>query len=949
MLKTVLAIVVALALVIPNLSIESAFSQSQAKHTIFVYMVGSNLESDGGAASTDINEMLDGGISNDVNLVLLTGGANTDDFAQVKVRQVTSDGLVELVNWGSYDMGDPELLRYFLVTGIDAFPADKYSLLFWNHGAGVQGFGADEMYGDDNLDLTELVSALDAAKQETGVTFEVIGFDACLMATAEVAYNLRGYGNYLVSSEEIEPGHGWDWSSIVSAISKNPALTGVDIGMVIADSYQAHAIQNSYDNQQDAITLSVIDLSKIDDVVAELDNLADQISYFDSDGRQLLAVSSARVYAEEYGKDEARQSYFDMVDMIDFLALLAGYQPELESQIGSLVDTIDEAVVYSVKGDARPYSSGLSIYLPFNGAYYEGYDSIEFSNSWKDFISNYRQAMAQDTSAPVFENEGLEGNQLGAEVISQDVVQNYVSISRYDDETGRQQLLGQYPVGLDENGDLDFEWDSSWFVLCNEQDCSEASFYIDWISDTQLSIDVPAVVNGMDANLMYVFDINGDEIEFIGYWPGTEDTGAQKEILSLYEGDIVNTLMLEYDPSIDDFVYTEDGYDVVVDSEFGVYYMTLPMGEYYATFVSQDAAGNIGVSDTILVESTGSDTYTDAEYAIDEEPIGLAEDEYYYSAPSEDDTGEFLSEIEGKYVDQDAGLEIQLPDGWKGINFFGIIMAAPGDLDLQSESPKAMMVVMTLNRTAIADMASSMDYDELTAPEETGMAEKDCSESSASYTMVNEMNALHVAQECTTPEYAKMDVYGFATSSSLVLVMYSANSAELYDQHADEFEQSINSMVLQNPENFRDAASQIMNLEPVSYEAQVEGKPVDLYMETNSKITQFEFDEQSKQVSFQVEGQDGTQGSTSVVIDSLLEGPYMVTIDGNPTEDYIVVKDSVNDQTVLVVNHGDSSHQIAITGTQVVPEFPIVLLVLVMTLGGIIVTTRHWRNPMFGL
>lgn len=594
-------------------------------YTVLVYMVGSDLESNYQAATTDIFEMLEGKIGSNINVILLTGGANTEDFSTVKLRQVTDNEVLELEELGSYSMGDPALLQDFLIYGIQAFPADNYAVIFWNHGGGIEGFGWDEVHDNDHLEVNELIGALAVTKSETGVNFELIGFDACLMATTEVAYNLKDFGNYLVSSEEIEPGHGWDWAAITTALSQNPSMTGADLGITIAESYKNHAEVNSDGNQHKQITLSVVDLNQIDQVVAGLDALSTSLSDFDSEGRQLLAISSARAYAEEYGKDESGGNSKDLVDLIDFLILLASEKPELESEIQNLISSVDNAVVYSINGETKPYASGLSIYLPFNGQYFEDYESIEFSNSWQDFIRNYMQARAQDTVAPEFDNESFSESELQAEVISTDVVQNYVSLSRFDAESGREQILGEYPVGVDETGNVDFVWDSAWFVLCNEQDCSEASFFIDWISDVELSITVPAIVNDEDADLLYILDAESGEIEFIGYWPGIEDTGAQKEIFNLYSGDIVNTLMLEYDPAIDDFVYTTDDLDIVVDDEFGLYYLTLPAGEYYATFLALDAAGNWGISDSIVVQSTGSETYATAEYDINEEPVGIQE------------------------------------------------------------------------------------------------------------------------------------------------------------------------------------------------------------------------------------------------------------------------------------------------------------------------------------
>ncbi len=88
---------------------------------------------------------------------------------------------------------------------MNEYPADKYALFFWNHGAGpVGGYGYDENY-DDSLDYMENVQALQTIYSKTNTKFEIIGYDCCLMGTLEYAALIAKYGNYFIGSEELEP------------------------------------------------------------------------------------------------------------------------------------------------------------------------------------------------------------------------------------------------------------------------------------------------------------------------------------------------------------------------------------------------------------------------------------------------------------------------------------------------------------------------------------------------------------------------------------------------------------------------------------------------------------------------------------------------------------------------------------------------------------------------
>lgn len=55
----------------------------------------------------------------------------------------------------------------------------------------------------------EIQKAFLTAANGTGATFELIGFDACLMSSIEIASRLQGVARYMVASEEIEPEWGW--------------------------------------------------------------------------------------------------------------------------------------------------------------------------------------------------------------------------------------------------------------------------------------------------------------------------------------------------------------------------------------------------------------------------------------------------------------------------------------------------------------------------------------------------------------------------------------------------------------------------------------------------------------------------------------------------------------------------------------------------------------------
>ncbi len=88
---------------------------------------------------------------------------------------------------------------------------------------------------------------------------------------------------------------------------------------------------------------------------------------------------------------------------------------------------------------------------------------------------------------------------------------------------------------------------------------------------------------------------------------------------------------------------------------------------------------------------------------------------------------------------------------------------------------------------------------------------------------------------------------------------------------------------------------------------------------TFTNIEEFEFDQPSKQISFKVN--DGNQFVTTVIPLELLWNPYTVFLDDKK----IYFNEYINNGTHVWVNiKPDTSGEVVIIGTTVVPEFPII-------------------------
>jgi hypothetical protein len=391
-----------------------------AKTTLLVYVVGSDLESDNNFATGNIQEMMQVGSTADVNIILQTGGAKKDGWLTVQRKKVLKDQLQFISDIGQPDMAEGNTLRDFITWGMAQFPAERYMLVLWDHGGGPNaGFGLDEN-SNRIMSLPTLQTAVRNAMGTSGKKFELIGFDACLMASVEVADALAPVANYLVASQEIEPGAGWDWQAFVGRLVANPQISGADLGKVVADSYLAK-MQKS--NSDSIITLSVTDLNRMPALTSALSTAATAWTQrLNTEGALAWTdMAFSRRRSLDFQTAQFFGSALDMVDLGDFIEQppmgLAGGQRD------AALAALKAAVVYQVYGSALASSppSGLTLYFPSRSLLSESeqtaYQALNFAAPVKQWVARYVQmGLNGIVVAPVVNQARIEGDEIIADL-----------------------------------------------------------------------------------------------------------------------------------------------------------------------------------------------------------------------------------------------------------------------------------------------------------------------------------------------------------------------------------------------------------------------------------------------------------------------------------------------------------------------------------------------------
>jgi hypothetical protein len=343
--------------------------------TIMVYMCGADLESQQGMATSDLKEMTNAKFGDRVNLIVYTGGArkwrnNVVSSSRNQIYQIKDGAFYCLKDdMGSGSMTSPDTLTTFLKFGKENFTADRMCLIFWDHGGGsVSGYGYDERYGQGQ---TMTLAGINQALKNAGIKFDFIGFDTCLMATVENGIMLSQYADYMVASEETEPGVGWYYTNWLTKLGKNTSTPTIQIGKTIADDFVDVCNQKC---RGQATTLSVVDLAELQATVPK------ELKEFSIDTNALIQnkeykkVSNARSKSREF----AQQSRIDQIDLIHFVRNLGTDEGK------DLAKALDGAIKYNRTGGGISNAYGLSIYFPYKRA-----------NKVKQMVSTY-QAIGMD-------------------------------------------------------------------------------------------------------------------------------------------------------------------------------------------------------------------------------------------------------------------------------------------------------------------------------------------------------------------------------------------------------------------------------------------------------------------------------------------------------------------------------------------------------------------------
>lgn len=321
------------------------------------------------------------------------GRGNINNVAALTGTELTFDAVCRIAQKKEYTMNsqiatDPAVMEEVFTDMQTVAPSDSYGLILGSHASGwmkgtsvpTKAFGDDDGY---NIDIPDLADVL---KNSFSEKLDFVLFDACMMGTAEVGYELRETTSYCIASVMETPVYGFPYDQILPYLySEN-----VDYSAVCHEFISFNKTKDAWG------TCAVMDCS-------QMENLASAVKAKLSEWQDALSSVSMQ-NVQQYGVNSYKYFSYDVLDFFRELGRKSGVvkTTDLNEAIASVQSALNQAVIakdclsgvdYDFDGlviDGTRFC-GIGMYIPEKYNSYVANKTV-WNSYYEQSISWYRAA-----------------------------------------------------------------------------------------------------------------------------------------------------------------------------------------------------------------------------------------------------------------------------------------------------------------------------------------------------------------------------------------------------------------------------------------------------------------------------------------------------------------------------------------------------------------------------
>lgn len=378
-----------------------AEAMAQKPWTFLVYMAAANDLNP--YAPLDLQEMMKVGSNDNINVIVYLT-LHEDGQPKVTQKLYIDQGFATQIGDDMVrDSGDVATLEEALEWACTDYPADHMAVVMWNHGSGplnrskmmMMPKGVCYDYDTNNyLTDRDCLQAFSWARDalRDGNKFDIIAFDACLLASLEMAYTLSSCADYLVASEETIPGDGYQYAYLLT-----PFVTGILDPLSFAQQ-MVSSYKQEYAGTLD-FTLSATDLNAVQSLVNNCNAIA-QFLTMQLKGKNKLAVKStikkcvspsSCLAFDEGTYIDLCQFYKNLLKNISGLKLSSAMSMQFKQMLNNGINLFSSIIKANVKSTNYGQASGLSMYFAryaVDASYYNLYWTQQ-NPQWMNFLKAY--------------------------------------------------------------------------------------------------------------------------------------------------------------------------------------------------------------------------------------------------------------------------------------------------------------------------------------------------------------------------------------------------------------------------------------------------------------------------------------------------------------------------------------------------------------------------------
>ena len=394
-----------------------------------VYIVSNNdLEP---FAAQNINEMIQIGSNKNVNILIQVDTHKKNESCRYFIKKNEPVLMDVQTNNDVSTSGTPRNLFNFAKWAITNFPSKHQALVLWDHGSGIEdpcifgrvmvnyphdffmlnkktglfelnkklsenkGIGFNEVF-QTYLTNQDLAATIKGISEELlgGKKIEILGMDACFMAMLEICVEVCENVEYLVASQEVEPGSGWKYNKLLEVFN-GKTLTPEEFSKHIVKSYK-----QNYQHTHTDYTLSAIDLKNISLLKGKIDSISSLLLAMAKKDKNVMKAIDLIRSSSNLTTSFTNRSYIDLLHFLRgladiFIVIEETMQDKTSFEIFMKlltegIELANSTLLKSVTCHKLSTANGLSIYFP-NYSIHSSYYKTEFAtnNSWKDFLEEY--------------------------------------------------------------------------------------------------------------------------------------------------------------------------------------------------------------------------------------------------------------------------------------------------------------------------------------------------------------------------------------------------------------------------------------------------------------------------------------------------------------------------------------------------------------------------------